>query len=310
MRLIAIILLLFPLLLLAQDQEIPCVLILDHTDLRSSVDALPELTNAGMQVRVIVAPGAFFGTTNKKSDQLAKLGSVYTGPVSAERMNEVAIDKRIALRYLNDLLAGVFETADVLAPMDWNEHTVPHALEVPLEELRTSSSPALRMGGGGAPEDWTCGYQRNSETMEGVIIASTFFVESDGTIDADTYTWTQTHIDDTKTGIIDSWSIWSFTAGQHGASVVAVMDWYEAATSTVQVQGYEPILHIGLHDYLWAGAIMTNMGRSEPGAFKKVFGFNHDQRVLLNADRSLTAFVAYNPSGAPITFTDSHFAHC
>ncbi len=293
--------------------ERPVVVLTASPDLRSSVDRLPELRSRGMTVAVIVGPGCFFGRAPglilPALRELPGVVAVIDVPVGGKVRKALTEAQRTGVDYLNDLLAGTFERTDVLAPMDWSAHPQDHALEPPVLECAR-----VHTGHGGGrswlPQtlDWTCGNAYNSEVLDGVVVASTFFIESNGAVDPDLYTWTQADINSVKAQVIDAWSIWSYTASLFGRTVTAVMDWYEPSGG-VPVQAYEPVTRPSTSDNLWIDAILGNTGRTEAGAFGKLYAFNHDRRSQLGADRSLCAFVAYNPGAAPSQFTDGKIGY-
>ncbi len=174
--------------------------------------------------------------------------------------------------------------------------------------MRPSPAMIASRSGGTLPPDWTCTNDNNSEYLRGVVCASAFFIESNGSIDANTYSWSATDITNVELQLIDAWSIWSYTASLHGATVTAVMDFREPAGG-IPVQGYEPITRSSSQDGLWIDAIMTNAGMTASGAFAKCRQYNAQQRVALNAQHAFCAFIAYNPSGAPTQFTDGKIGY-
>ncbi|MBK9288405.1 MAG: hypothetical protein IPN38_12160 [Flavobacteriales bacterium] len=291
--------------------EVPVVVLSSAVDLRSSVQSLPSLQRAGLSVSAVAGEGCYVGRAEASSIAALRavpgVLSVVTAQSDDALVNALPPGQRIGVRYLNALLAGTFETPAVRAPMDWSAHPAEHALEPPHHSGAMQRGNDLR-GGNTEAIDWTCGESYNSETMEGVVVASTFFIESNGAIDTDQYTWTQADIDNVKLQVIDAWSIWSYTASLNGRTVTAVMDWYEPAGG-MSLQGYEPVTRSGSSDYLWIEAIMNNLGRTEAGAFGKLYGFNHDRRGALAADRSFSCFVAYNPGSAPSQFTDGRIGY-
>ena len=294
--------------------QIPVVVLTDASDLATSVAQLPALRAAGLQVRVIASPGAFVGTRTSNltgaGGRLEDLGQVVDSkPLSAQAFTALSVDDRLAVDYLAGLTSGRFGSEGTRNAMDWSGH--PHdALDPPTGEEFTGNEEEDRTGSGAQPPQWTCADDHNSEYMEGTVCASMFFVESNGAVDPNTYTWTQTAIDDVKLQAIDAWSIWSYTASLNGITVTAVMDFYQPSGG-IPVQGYEPVTRSSAQDYLWIEAIMQNAGRSESGAFAKCHAFNSARRMALGTDRSFSAFIAYNPpaQGAPTQFTDGRIGY-
>lgn len=285
----------------------PVVVMNDAPDLAASVKQLPALRAAGMDVACVAAPGVFIGFRRNdgaaRTDGLGRLGQVLDGITDERRL---PAHRRIGAAYLNALLQGRFDNERVRTPMDWSAH--PEDAHDHGTDMRLRSDG--ERGGGDDLLDWTCTQSYNSERMLGTIVASTFFIESNGTIDADLYTWPTAAIDATKLQVIDAWSIWSRTATLNGRTVTAVMDWYEPSGG-IPVQGYEPVTHPSTQDQLWIGAIMQNAGRTEATPLLQLDGFNHDRRVQLGADHAFCGFIAYNPAaqGAPNQFTDGRIGY-
>jgi PKD repeat protein len=288
--------------------QTPVVLLTDAADLRSSVDLLPALRRAGMEVRVVAGPGAFIGTLNADGNAsttaLRAFGILHEARTRSTYTSE-APAHRLALRYLDELQAGRFDLDPTRHPMDWSGHPE-HLLEVPDDASFHDADPSR--SNATLPPDWTCTNDNNSEYLRGVVCASVFFIESNGSIDANTYSWSASDITNVELQMIDAWSIWSHTASLHGATVTAVMDFREPAGG-IPVQGYEPITRSSSQDGLWIDAIMTNAGMTASGAFAKCRQYNAQQRVALTADQAFCAFIAYNPSGAPTQFTDGKIGY-
>lgn len=286
---------------LALSAQRPVVLLTEAADLRASVAQVPALRAAGMDVAVVAAAGTFIGVVKDPArDAFQRLGKPITARTDDRVLARLPAHQRIGPLYLNALLEGRFDGPGAHAPMDWAGH--PEGEHGHADALHRPDGPR-----GGFPDklDWTCTQSYNSERMLGTVVASTFFLESNGAIDADLYTWTPTAIAATKLQVIDAWTIWSRTATLHGRNVTAIMDWYEPSGG-IPVQGYEPVTHASTQDQLWIGAVMQNLGRTEPSTLLRMDGFNHDRRMQLGADQAFCGFIAYNPTaqGAPNQFTD------
>ena len=148
-----------------------------------------------------------------------------------------------------------------------------------------------------------CEEDKNSEYMIGTVSCGVFFAESDGSIDANTYTWTNAAITSMKAQIIDAFSIWSYTASQYGKSVSFTPVWYTSA-SIVNIP-YEPITHPSTDDYLYINHIMNNLGYNLGDMFLNCSAFNADLKKTNGTDWAFSAFVVYNPFPAADLMTDS-----
>ena len=268
---------------------------------KASTEEVAQLADRGIDVAVVVAPGCYVARMGAQVVDLGKQARIFSAPIAQADIDAMPPEHRIGARYLNELSSGAFDAKPTDPEMDWNAHPGGDERLRPDTRHKHKAPGMLKNGDEDAP-DWTCTVGYNSETMLGVVNAATFFVESDGSIDPNQWTWTQADIDNVKLQVIDAWSIWSYTASLNGRSVTAVMDWYEAGNGSAQ--GYEPVLHSGGQDYLWITAILTNLGYAQSGSFGKLDAFNHARRGQVGADHSFSCFVAYNPSGAPTQLTD------
>lgn len=262
-----------------------------------------------MDVRVVAGPGAFIGTVSSTADLytpgLRAFGTLHRAVDLQLRPDGLPPAHRLALTYLRELQDGHFELDPARPAMDWSGHPE-HLMEVPPDAGFTGDAPSR--SGAGPPPDWACSSDHNSEYLRGIVCASAFFIESNGSIDANTYTWSAADVTQVELQLIDAWSIWSYTASLYGASVTAVMDFNEPAGG-VPVQGYEPVSRPSTQDGLWIDAIMTNAGMTASGAFGKCSQYNAQQRTALGADHAFCAFIAYNPAGAPTQFTDGKIGY-
>lgn len=255
------------------------------------------MRHAGLHISVVLAPGIYIGHTNAPGTRMAGR-TVVVAEEAAHYRAGGGPHQRLAMAYLEHLSMGRFDQGPVLAPMDWGGHVC------------GGPEPAELGGGSPALDDWACGQGFNSERLEGTVTASTFFIESDGSADADLYTWTSEAIEQVKLQVIDAWNIWSYTAAQHGVPLTAYMDWHVPADGLV-VQGYEPVLHPASQDHLWLDAIMHNAGRTEVGTSAMLRAFAHERRMTFGTDHAFNAFFAYNPpaAGAPSQFTDGRIGY-
>jgi hypothetical protein len=142
----------------------------------------------------------------------------------------------------------------------------------------------------------------NSDAMLGTVAVALFFVESDGTIDTNAFTWSSTDEQNTLNRSLAGLAWWSSEASSRGLSVSFTPVIY-ASTNAACQQGYEPITHSSGEDDLWQGAIMTKLGY--PGyPHSAARAFNSWLRASQGTARAYSVFIGYNPSPARSTFTD------
>jgi hypothetical protein len=146
----------------------------------------------------------------------------------------------------------------------------------------------------------------NSDSMTGTVAVYFFFIESDGSIDPDTYTWSETDQQATIKKALAALSWWSNQASRNGVSLTFA-PFYHLSNSPVCRQGYEPILHSIADDHLWIDRIMENAGFSSGNTFDRVVAFNTWLRQSAAADWAFSVFIAYNPSPAATRFAGGQY---
>jgi hypothetical protein len=151
--------------------------------------------------------------------------------------------------------------------------------------------------------------QGTSEALRGSAVLTVLFVESDGSIESDLYTWTSSAESFILNELLEALSWWSAESNQYGCPVTFTLDYYSGTDSRCQ-QGYEPLNgnHSSWDEELWIDLVMNNFGYTSGGVFDKVDAFNTWQRDYFGTDWSYSAFVHYNPYPAPTTYNDGYFA--
>jgi hypothetical protein len=146
----------------------------------------------------------------------------------------------------------------------------------------------------------------NSDAMLGTVAVALFFIESNGTIDANSYTWSPTNEQNTLNRALSGLVWWVSEATSRGLTLSFTPVVY-ASTNPACQQGYEPIFHSSGSVQLWISAIMGNLGY--PGDYLvSTTTFNAWLRTSQGTARAYSVFIGYNPSPAPSTFTDGYFA--
>lgn len=150
----------------------------------------------------------------------------------------------------------------------------------------------------------------NSDAMTGTVAVCLFFVESNGSIDPNSYTWNNTDQTNTINRAAAGLSWWNAQAPSYGKSVTYSVYFY-AWDSSYTSQGYEPILHASGDPTqgLWIDPIMHNLGYTTGDYFQEVTDFNTWLKGAYGTNWAYSVFIAYNPAGAPTTFTDGYFAY-
>jgi hypothetical protein len=148
----------------------------------------------------------------------------------------------------------------------------------------------------------------NSDSLTGAVAVSLFFIESDGGVDANTYTWTSTDQQNTVNRSLSELSWWSSQAQTFNQNLSFSVFSY-SATGSVTQQSFEPIFHSSSDDGLWINEIMSHLGFTSGDAIARVTAFNTYMRHYAGTNWAYSAFIGYNPAPAPATFTDQRFAY-
>ncbi|MHC4441463.1 MAG: putative metal-binding motif-containing protein [Planctomycetota bacterium] len=146
-----------------------------------------------------------------------------------------------------------------------------------------------------------------TESMTGTVTVAVMFVESNGSIDSNTYTWTTAHEDAIINGITSGLNWWTTMAAQHGCTLSFNVIPYRHTDSRVQ-QGYEPVTRSSDDAPLWVSAIMGNFGHTSGDHIARTGAFNTALRASQGTDWAYTAFICYNPPPAPSEYTDGYAA--
>jgi predicted outer membrane repeat protein len=147
----------------------------------------------------------------------------------------------------------------------------------------------------------------NSDAMTGTIALDVFLVESNGTIDPNLYTWTEAnmiqYIAKVNTGL--AW--WTSVSYNYFDCWCAFLVRYHPGTDVRCQQGYEPVTHPGTDNNFWTfwvTPVITAFGYTSGSVFTKITAHNTWQRSFYGTDWAYSAFIGYNPPGAPNSFTD------
>lgn|GEM_PF-2261750 len=147
----------------------------------------------------------------------------------------------------------------------------------------------------------------NSDDMVGTVTVTMFFVESDGSLDPDQYTWTTASVNATVSDAIAGLSWWSSQAAAYGKPLSFTVHHYPGTDSRCQT-GYEPILHSSYTVQFWVSEIMADFGYSSGSHTTRVNSYNTWAKSNYGTDWAYSIFTEYNPFPAPNQFTDGYAA--
>ncbi len=134
--------------------------------------------------------------------------------------------------------------------------------------------------------------QDNAEFMLGRVAVTPVFLESNGTLDANTENWTTSEIDQVLNNIRDGLNWWVDTlagiTNKHSLEFVIDDRFARTPVSTK----YEPISRPSDDNVLWVGDFLRNQNYTVGSVNDRVTAFNNDQRQRLSTDWSFSIFIA------------------
>lgn len=164
--------------------------------------------------------------------------------------------------------------------------------EKSLNELRSQSSLSPQ-------------FLNNSDVMDGTVAVAVFMLESDGTIDPNVYSWTQSERDAAVLKIIEglNWWVDQSRAFGLGRPLQFTYNFFFPDNPVCQIP-YEPVLHSGFDTTTYIESVMNKLGVTQGNIFTRVGAFNRQLKEEMRADWAFSAFIAYNSPTAPTAFTD------
>ncbi|MDI6809540.1 MAG: FlgD immunoglobulin-like domain containing protein [Candidatus Eisenbacteria bacterium] len=295
------------------------LVLLSTNDAQSQVALRDAAERAGGRVGLIFPPKVLIGWFSQEAEQsivmipgVRGLYRSYVEPSSLGSMDEATLQ---AVQFFNSAVSGELERQlagerraqkgdplmdDALPHPDVNYNDY-------IENLRGGFS-------GDIPRDleeilgrMPLEVQGNSDNMVGTVTVTIFFVESNGSIDPNTYTWTTTAQNEILNKAASGLAWWVSQAGSYGKSLSFTIRNYPGSDVRCQT-GYEPIIHPSTDAPLWVSQIMANFGYSSGSHISRVTAYNTWAKANYGTDWAYSAFVEYNPPPAADRFTNGYAA--
>lgn len=276
---------------------------LDQSD--ATVDFI---TDNGGQVAIVVSPRILLGWANGSLVGKHGIVAVFTRPVPPGLLRNMSVDETDHLNFFNQVSSGKWraDKAPMYGPMQWSRPD-------------TIQRPGTNMDESLAPKSSVQSYPGTSDFMVGKVKYNVFFVESNGAIDPNTYSWTCADMTTTVSEIAAGLSFWSSKGVTYGVPLSFATTYYRppatGCTGNNRVlQPYEPITHPGGGggsdgDGLWVNPIMCNFGYCSGDKWTRVEAFNAASRLSAKTNWATSMFMVYNPAPAPTTFTNGYFGY-
>jgi hypothetical protein len=307
------------------------LVLLSTEDARSFAVARDAVQAAGARVAVAVPPGVVLGwvPAEREAAVLSVPGveGLYRAPVPqtvVEKLRGRDETNATAVQFFNSVASGVWRQ-ELLRQRDESlfspsgerlerEPLIKDSFEPPelnldayLENLRSAgydaTAEAERLSGGGSVFE----VLGNSDDMVGTVTVTLFFVESDGSIDPNTYTWGTTQLNNTVSSAISGLSWWVSKAATYGKTVSFTVYYFPGTDVRCQI-GYEPVLHASSDVPNWVSEIMASFGYSSGSHYDRVMAYNTWARSHYGTNWAFSSFIEYNPPPAGTAFTDGYAA--
>jgi len=132
--------------------------------------------------------------------------------------------------------------------------------------------------------------------------------ESDGSIDANTETWSQSRWNNVYNEVSAALTWWASHASSNGKSLNFTI-YYYAYNSPYLKTGYEPITHASYNECLWINQVMSNLGYTGGNCHTRVDNFNTYYKSYYGKTSFFTIFVVDSNNDSDGTFTDGYFGY-
>jgi len=304
------------------------LIVTDAENLDEAYQAQEAVERKGGHIALILSNRIMTGWVSPElAEELTgkyKILGIYHKRLTSSMVKGLAIDftkdDRYAIRFFNKVVTGKYQPG-ASVPEDEAEvdpsgqYMLPDMFEAPpvsyedyMKNLEANgiTEEALRAAGVQFKEAALAPAPGNSDYMAGKVLFYAIFVESNGSIDPNEFTWTaenkETIQDEIRAGL--SW--WAYTARnrKNYNTPLGFVLWFNT-----KLTSYEPIRHPSGDDYLWINEIMASLGYGVGDKFARTTAFNTANRISKNTNWAVVSFIAYNPSPAPSTFTNGYFAY-
>jgi len=273
-------------------------------------DIVDFISAHGGQVGVVVSPRLMLGWAPKNLVGQNLIRSIQYKPMAAAALPGMNVDEADSLAFFNEVASGQWRVKKAGLT---DHHRV---VTYPSDAFEPPRAILLREKLGDFSQKPLAASQSpgNSDQMTGKVRFNGIFVESDGAIDPNTYTWACADVSTIVSEISASLTFWSSKALTYGVPLTYFINYFRppqcpGGTKFV-LTSYEPILHAQSQDSLWIEDIMCNFGFCTGNKFTDTSNFNAFRRTVSPVTNwSATSFIGYNPSPAPTTFTDGFFAY-
>ena len=280
------------------------LILMRNTDISSANQARDYVINQGGKIAVLSPPHVMLGwmPPGISTELIGKYGIelITQSPIDLESLEYRDEQTLSTISFFNSVSSGALAQEFSVSTTVTGEPLINDALEHPIINYNDYLKNLESLGISPSP--------RNSDSMTGTVTVALFFVESNGSIDANRYTWNTADQQNTVNRALNGLSWWANQAPLYGVGLTFTVYVYLPTTFITQ-QGYEPILHSSSDDGLWINQIMSNLGFTSGTKSDRVTAFNTALKRSFGTNWAYSVFIGYNPSPAPNRFTNGYFAY-
>jgi len=225
---------------------------------------------------------------------------IYYGPVDASRFGKYGEIARLGAEFWNRKYFGL----DVHPELSQRIFVEPPPIA---NDVRTINRTASTLGNVRVQSEipYGAGFYDTSEYMLGSVTVLMIFPESNGAIDPNTETWTQSDIDAAVSEIIQGVNWWSDREPR--AQLSFTFAYYSPSQTNT---GYEPISRPSSDESLWITQIMNGLGFTAYSNYlDKVYDADNQVRNYYGTNWAYTIFVVNSKNDPDGEFSDSYFAY-
>jgi hypothetical protein len=273
------------------------LILLDSTSPAEAREAVQAIEGSGGCVIHVFPPSALIASLphSAQTQAIPHFARLYRDVVEGAELGTPAPEARLALAVWNHMLTSPPPSAATDSETPPGEPLIGDVRPV----IRTPD-PGLRLVSAAPPSP---GYYETSEFMAGDVAVGIILPESDGSIDAQTETWSTPRMDSVVSEIQTGLNWWG-TSGNPNGDLTFYYDVHRQVPT-----GYEPITRSSNDDTLWISGTLATLGASGSDWYSRTFSYLNNIRTTYATDWAVVIFVVDSAVDADGKFTDGYFGY-
>ncbi len=295
-------------------------LVLVDAGSREELDEADEFIQAqGGKVAFVFPPHAILGTispdVSAKIIGQHKIRSIYHSTIGPGTTGYTDRETLSAIGLFNEMISGSLASriTNQAKKATGPGTDLPPLIDDSLPHQKADQSDMIRnlrsMGAHSSVAKFQSNIQpqffSNSDSMDGKVAVAVFFMESNGGVDPNLYSWSEEDKNYAYQQVVQglNWWVEQSSAFNLGRPLQFIIVPFYPDNPVCQ-QPYEPILHPASDANLWLDRIMSNVGSNSGTIYSRIAAFDRQIRDQNNANWAYSIFISYNPSPVRTSFTD------